>query len=92
MSYSEFARRINRSRTAIYSLFNCKSIDTELLLRISDVLDYDFFCEIYGLCNIEEYDNSSITIPFKNGMFDMSDIPEEIKRILRDQLNDIDLP
>lgn len=24
MSYSEFARRINRSRTAIYSLFNCK--------------------------------------------------------------------
>lgn len=89
MSYSEFARRINRSRTAIYSLFNCKSIDTELLLRISEVLDYDFFCEIYGLSNIEEHNNSSITIPFKDGMFDLSDIPEEIKRILKRQLNDV---
>lgn len=38
-----FATRINKSRENIYSIFNRKTIDTGLLLTISEALDYDFF-------------------------------------------------
>lgn len=43
MTVSEFARRINKSRENIYSIFKRKSLDTELLKNISAVLHYDFF-------------------------------------------------
>ncbi len=47
MSIAEFASRINRSRTTVYDIFSRKSIDIDLLLTISDALDYDFIAEIY---------------------------------------------
>jgi transcriptional regulator with XRE-family HTH domain len=40
---TEFARRINKSRENAYSIFTRKSIDTDLLMKISEVLDHDFF-------------------------------------------------
>ncbi len=43
ISVTEFARRINKSRENIYSIFSRKTIDTGLLLNISKVLDFDFF-------------------------------------------------
>lgn len=43
ISVTEFARRINKSRENIYSIFSRKTIDTGLLLTISKVLDFDFF-------------------------------------------------
>ena len=49
---AEFARRINKSRENIYSIFKRKTIDTGLLLIISKILDYDFF-KIY-ISNREE--------------------------------------
>ncbi|MBI3511077.1 MAG: helix-turn-helix transcriptional regulator [Bacteroidetes bacterium] len=42
MTVSEFARRINKSRENIYSIFKRKSLDTELLRNISQVLEHDF--------------------------------------------------
>ncbi len=38
-----FATQICCERTNVYTIFKRKSIDTELLLRISQVLDHDFF-------------------------------------------------
>ena len=46
LSIAKFARLISRSRSAVYHVYNCDSIDVELLRTISDVLDYDFI-EIY---------------------------------------------
>ncbi len=43
ITVTEFARRINKSRENIYSIFSRKTIDTGLLLIISKVLDFDFF-------------------------------------------------
>ena len=43
LSVSEFAKRINKSRENCYSIFSRKTIDTGLLLKISTVLEYDFF-------------------------------------------------
>ncbi len=42
-SVTWLARRLNYSRTNIYKIFNKPSIDTDVLLRISDALGYDFF-------------------------------------------------
>lgn len=43
ISVTEFAKRINKSRENVYSIFNRKSIDTGLLIKISEVLEFDFF-------------------------------------------------
>lgn len=49
MTVSEFGRRINKSRENVYSIFKRKTIDTGLLLKIGDVLEYDFFQHYTGL-------------------------------------------
>ena len=43
MSPAFLAEKINTTRQNIYGIFRRKSIDTDLLLKISDVLDHDFF-------------------------------------------------
>ena len=43
MSKSEFARRINTTPQNIYGIFKRKSIDSDLLTQISEVLEYNFF-------------------------------------------------
>ncbi len=43
LTVSEFARRIDTSRENIYGIFKRKSIDTNLLIKISNVLDHNFF-------------------------------------------------
>lgn len=40
---SWFARKLFCDRTNVYDIFQRRSIDTELLLRISMILNYDFF-------------------------------------------------
>ncbi|MDO5490328.1 MAG: XRE family transcriptional regulator [Bacteroidaceae bacterium] len=40
---SWFARKLCCDRSNVYKLFKRSTIDTELLLRISQTLNYDFF-------------------------------------------------
>jgi transcriptional regulator with XRE-family HTH domain len=47
MTKAEFARQINVHRSTVYLLFEQKSIDIELLITISKVLNYNFIEEIY---------------------------------------------
>ena len=42
-SISWFAKKLNFDRTNIYRIFNRKSIDTDLLFRISEILNFNFF-------------------------------------------------
>ena len=46
LSIAEFAERINRTRPTVYDIFNRKSIDTDLLIKISEVLGYNFLQEV----------------------------------------------
>ena len=46
ITVTEFAKRINKSRENIFSIFTRKTIDTGLLQSISRVLDYDFFVHL----------------------------------------------
>lgn len=41
-----FARQLNCDRRNIYNIFARKSIDTELLMRISRILNHNFFADI----------------------------------------------
>ena len=43
MSVTEFAKKINTNRNNVYDIFKRKSIDTELLQKISKILAYNFF-------------------------------------------------
>ena len=40
-----FAKQLSCSRTNVYKIFEKTSLDTADLLRISLILDYDFFAE-----------------------------------------------
>lgn len=43
MTVVSFAERLSCTRVNAYKIFNKKSIDTDMLLRISSILEYDFF-------------------------------------------------
>ena len=45
ISVTEFAKKIGMVRQNTYKVFNKKHLDTELLLKISEALSYDFFAE-----------------------------------------------
>lgn len=42
-----FSSQLSCTRANVYKIFEKKSLDTDLLLRISVILDYDFF-ELYS--------------------------------------------
>lgn len=57
-SITWFAKKLYCDRTNIYSIFKRKSIDTDLLLRISKILKYDFFKEYSSELTKEESQDS----------------------------------
>lgn len=63
LSIAEFASRINRTRPTAYDIFSRKSIDVDLLLCISEVLDYNFLKEVY--LENEEQGQSDNPVPQK---------------------------
>ena len=47
ITVSQFADILGCDRTRIYAIFGNKSIDTDMLIRISQTLDYDFLKEYF---------------------------------------------
>jgi len=47
LTVSQFARMLDLQRTRVYTIFESKTIDTDLLCKVSDVLYYDFLSEVY---------------------------------------------
>jgi transcriptional regulator with XRE-family HTH domain len=47
LTVSQFARMLDLQRTRVYTIFESKTIDIDLLCKISDVLYYDFLSEVY---------------------------------------------
>ena len=40
---TEFSKKINKSRSVVYDIFNRESLDSHLLFQICEVLEYNFF-------------------------------------------------
>lgn len=68
MSVSEFARQIHCERTNVYTIFNRTTIDTDLLARISRVLEYNFFEDV-----MNEYGLTALFSPQLNIQINMED-------------------
>ena len=52
MTVAEFARQLNlsrasKSRNIAYSIFNSKSLNSDVLMKISKILDYNFLLEFF---------------------------------------------
>lgn len=65
ISVSEFGRRISTSRENVYGIFKRETIDTGLLVKISKVLDHDFF-RYYTTLTQEMIDLKKELTLFKN--------------------------
>lgn len=83
LSVSQFASLISRSRTTIYDIFNRKSIDIDLLLTISEVLDYDFLTEIY-LPKCKDLSPKKCYLAIE---IDSTAIPSNVREVSTDQKN-----
>ena len=46
MTVSDFARQLNCERTNVYTIFKRRTIDVELLVNISKILEYNFFEDV----------------------------------------------
>lgn len=77
MAIAEFATLLHYERTNVYKIFKRKSVDIELLMRISEILQYDFLTEIY-LCTHQPEPRCVLTIELnREDEFDM-----EVLRLL----------
>ena len=63
MTVTKFADRINCERTTVYHIFKQKSIDIDKLIKISEVLNYDFISEVYAKKN-NKTNNSILAVYF----------------------------
>ena len=61
LTVSQFARLLDLQRTRVYSIFESKTIDIDLLCNISDVLLYDFLSEVY-IKRRDKHDQNPTTI------------------------------
>lgn len=68
MSVAEFARQLNCERTNVYTIFRRRTIDVELLVRISYILNYNFLDDIMQLTGLRaKYSPSlNLNISFDN--------------------------
>lgn len=83
MSVSEFARQLNCERTNVYTIFKRRTIDVELLVNISKVLEYNFFEDVLKETNLNTKTTHDINIK-------LQDCSEEKMMILKEFLEKID--
>jgi len=82
LSVSQFARMVGVQRTRIYNIFENKTIDIELLCKISDVLHYDFLTEIYLKKRETENQNpTTINIHFQVSLGNLADFIKSINKL-----------
>ena len=83
MTVSDFARQLNCERTNVYTIFKRRTIDVELLVNISKVLEYNFFEDVLKETNLNTKTTHDINIK-------LQDCSEEKMMILKEFLEKID--
>ena len=81
MTVAEFAFMINRERTTARDILKRKSIDTELLIKISQILDYDFIRSVYYGEKISPV--VFIAVKMEEDELKKLDLPEEFVRFVK---------
>jgi len=82
LSVSQFARIVGVQRTRIYSIFDSKTIDTDLLCKISNALHYDFLTEVYiKKREIENQTPATINIHFQVSSENLAEFIKSVNRL-----------
>jgi len=74
ISISQFAKAIRCSRANVYNIFSAKSIDTDRLILISNVLDYDFLGEYFFKDISTTNSQIVLNIELQNGKYHVKQI------------------
>lgn len=82
MTKSEFARRLETSPQNIYGIFKRKSIDTQLLKEISNVLNYDFFQYYTTAALVVQEEKAAYGV--KDKVFTALDLQREVEKLRKD--------
>ncbi|WP_352423459.1 helix-turn-helix domain-containing protein [Proteiniphilum sp.] len=96
MEVTEFAKLINRERTNVYNIFKRKSINTELLKKIGQILNYDFFIHFLEPETIEKIKISDVVkeskvfveIPMNESEIVELGITEKIVKVINQKKNE----
>jgi len=83
MTISEFADKINCTRQNVYAIFQRKSVDIELLINISKVLDYEFIKEYYPDITTSENPTILVAIEVKKNEIEKLALSEEFIRLCK---------
>lgn len=85
LAVSQFARLLKIQRTRVYNIFESKTIDTELLCKISDVLHYDFLTEVYlKKRETENQEPATININFQITSEKLADFIKSINKLKKE--------
>lgn len=89
ISVALFAKKINKSRTVVYNIFERDSIDSLLLYKISEVLDFNFFA-LYQLDNNKNSNevNESLTFYGDGWKIKYFDLLEKYNLLLEKKVTD----
>ena len=77
MTVSELARQIHCERTNVYKIFKRRSIDVELLVKISEILNHNFLADV-----MQHYGFETKTINKLSLNITFDDIAEEDVAVL----------
>lgn len=79
MTVSELARRLHYERTNIYTIFKRRTIDVELLAKLSEALNHNFFYDVISFYHLSLVFNSKLDICIDLDGFTF----EQIERLLK---------
>jgi hypothetical protein len=79
MSVAQFARQINCERTNVYTIFRRRTIDVELLVRISYILEHNFLDDVMQLTGLRAKFSPSLNL---NISFD-NRTADETKKVMK---------
>ncbi|MCL2246354.1 MAG: helix-turn-helix domain-containing protein [Lentimicrobiaceae bacterium] len=82
LTISQFARLLELQRTRVYNIFESKTIDIDLLFKISDVLYYDFISEVYiKKREISSQNPCSIHVHFQIATENLADFIKAVSKL-----------
>lgn len=76
LSNKQITDKLNRSGNTIYNLYSKTSIDTDTLLALCEILDFDFFEFFYRSTFIKKFRNKDVEVLIK----DRDELKKELLR------------
>ncbi|MBW4888738.1 helix-turn-helix domain-containing protein [Mucilaginibacter sp. HMF5004] len=90
INLTDFAKRIGTVRQNVYRIFERDSVDVDMLQKISDVLDFDFF-QYYGRAANQPSSTAASTDLLQKEINVLTEQLEEVKKELEYQFKIVSL-